>query len=50
MCGNSFADIGVAGEEVEEEDGGREVVLWIGRIVEGRLVTDLVGNEGIDVL
>jgi hypothetical protein len=47
---NTFADIGTGGEKVEEADGGREVVLRQGGVVEGRFVAGLVFHESIEVL
>jgi len=49
LCG-AFADVWIAGEEVEEYKGRRHVVLWEGGVVEGSFVARLILNESIDVL
>ena len=46
----AFADVWISGQEIEEDEGGRDVVLWEGGVVEDRLIARLVFDEGIDVL
>ena len=50
VCCDAFADVGAGGEEVEEAEGSREVVLRQGGIVEGRVIAGLVFEENGEVL